>query len=69
MAQAGVAAGADAVLDPGMGAVAGIEEGVLSGGGVGGQAGVAVAVSLLDQVQLRSGCGRSRRTTIRVPSG
>jgi hypothetical protein len=36
VAQAGVFRGADAVFDPGVGAVAGVEEGELSGPGVGG---------------------------------
>ena len=67
--QAGVAAGADAVLDPGVGAVAGVEEGVLAGPGVRGQSGVAVAVTLFDQIECAPGCGRSLRTIIRVPDG
>jgi len=32
--------------------MAGVEEGVLAGAGVGGQGGVAVAIALFDQVQL-----------------
>ena len=55
VAQAGVAAAADAVLDSGVGAVAGIQVGVLPDAGVGGEGGVAVAVGLLDQIQLRAG--------------
>jgi hypothetical protein len=37
-----------------VGAVAGVEEGVLPGPGVGGQRGVAAAVALLDRIQLRT---------------
>jgi hypothetical protein len=43
----------EAVSDAGVGAVAGVEEGVL-GPGVGGQRGVAAAVALLDPIQLRT---------------
>ena len=37
--------------------MAGVELGVLLGAGVGGEAGVAPAVAVLDQVQLRAGVG------------
>ena len=57
------------VLYPGVGAVPGVQPGVLPGGGVDGQGGVAVAVGLFDQVELGAGCGRSRRTITRVPAG
>jgi hypothetical protein len=57
-AKAGVAAGADAVFDAGVGAVAGVEEGVLASAGVGSQAGVAVAVAFLNGVEVaRRGVG------------
>jgi hypothetical protein len=57
------------VLYPDVGAVPGVQPGVLPGGGVDGQGGVAVAVGLFDQVELGAGCGRSRRTITRVPAG
>jgi hypothetical protein len=44
----------EAVSEAGVGAVAGVEEGVLPGPGVGGQRGVAAAVALLDRIQLRT---------------
>jgi hypothetical protein len=43
------------VFDAGVAAVSGIEPGVLACAGVGGEAGVAPAVSGLDQVELRAG--------------
>ena len=57
MTQTGILAGADAVLDPGMGSVTGFEE--LGGcvGGVGGQELVAPAVVFFEQGQLRAGVG------------
>lgn len=57
MAQAGVLAGADAVLDPGVWSVAGFEELGGLGGGVGGQELVAPAVAVFEQGQLRAGVG------------
>lgn len=54
-AQAGVCAGAEAVLDPGVGAVAGVEEGQLPDCGVGGEAWVAPAVAVFEGVQLGAG--------------
>jgi hypothetical protein len=48
-AQAGVLAAADAVLDPGLGAVAGFKKRDLPGGSVGGQQLVAPAVMFLEQ--------------------
>ena len=54
-AQAGVLAAADAVLDPGVGAVAGVEERQLPDAGVGGDALVAPAVAFLEGVELRAG--------------
>ena len=57
MIEAGVLPGADAVLDAGVGAVAGFEEVQLAAGGVGGQQLVAPAVGLLQRAQLRAGDG------------
>jgi len=54
-AEAGGLAGADAVLDPGVCAVAGVEERQLPGGGVGGQTLVAPAVTLFEGVELGAG--------------
>ena len=59
-AEPGVFAASDAVFDTGVGAVAGVEEGVLAGAGVGGEADVAPAVTVLDEVQLRTGMGAVR---------
>ena len=61
MAQAGLLAGADGVLDAGLDPVGGVEVGVLSqpapggGGPVGGPQGVPPAVLGLEQGQLRAG--------------
>ena len=55
MAQAGVFRAADAVLDPGVGAVAGVQAGELPDAGVGGERGVAPAVGLFERVELRAG--------------
>ena len=57
VSDAGVLAGSDAVLDPGVRAVPGIEEWQLSAGGVGGERLVAVAVADLEGVQGRTGVG------------
>jgi hypothetical protein len=54
-AHAGVLAGADAVFDAGVAAVAGIQPGVLPEWGVGGDAGVAPAIAFFEQVQLCAG--------------
>jgi hypothetical protein len=54
-AEAGVFAAADAVLDPGVGAVAGIEERELPDRGVGGDALVAPAVVVFEDGQLSAG--------------
>jgi hypothetical protein len=56
-------------FDTGVGAVAGVEEGGLAGAGVGRDTDAAPAVTVLDEVQLRTGMGRSRRTMMRVPGG
>jgi hypothetical protein len=48
-AQPGFLGGPDAVLDPGVGAVPGLQEGELSDAGVGGEGLVAVAVGGLEQ--------------------
>lgn len=69
MVQAGVLRGADAVLDPGVCAVAAVEVGELPDCGVGREGGVAPAVTLFERVQLGAGCGRSRRTITLVPVG
>jgi hypothetical protein len=53
VAQAGVFAGADAVLDAGVGAVTGLQPLRPAGGGVGGDQLVAPAVVVLEQRQLR----------------
>ena len=58
-----------AVLDPGVGAVAGFEVRELPSGGVGGECLVAPAVVLLERVSCAPGCGRSRRAIIRLPTG
>jgi hypothetical protein len=42
---------------------------VLAGAGVRGQSGVAVAVTLFDQIELRARMRTSLRTIIRVPAG
>ena len=55
MVQAGVFRAADPVLDPGVGAVAGVEMGELPERGVGGEGGVAPAVGLFERVELRAG--------------
>ena len=55
VAQAGVLRAADAVLDPGVRAVAGVEAGELPDAGVGGERGVAPAVGFLERVELRAG--------------
>src|SRR2546430_9946811 len=57
MTEAGLLAGADAVLDPGVRAVAGLEELGAVGGGAGSQQLVAPPVGLLEQRQLGSGVG------------
>jgi hypothetical protein len=57
VAEAGVFAAADAVLDAGVGAVAGIEVGELAADGVGGVCGVAVAVAFFECVELGAGVG------------
>src|SRR2546423_13373771 len=57
MTEAGLLAGADAVLDPGVRAVAGLEELGAVGGGAGSQQLVAPPVDLLEQRQLGSGVG------------
>ena len=49
MPETGLLAGADVVLDPGVGSVAGIEELGIGVGCVGGQELVAPAVGLLEQ--------------------
>jgi hypothetical protein len=69
VAEAGVFAAADAVLDAGVGAVAGIEVGELAADGVGGVCGVVVAVAFFECVSWAPGWGRSRRTIIRIPVG
>lgn len=70
MVQAGGLAGADAVLDAGVGAVAGFDKVEPAAGGVGGQELVAPAVGLFEQRELRSGCGaHSRRHSIRMSAG
>jgi hypothetical protein len=63
-AQAGVLRGADAVLHPGVRAVAGIEVGKSSGVSVGREGGVAPAVTLFERVQLGAGmrCARGARS-------
>ena len=53
--QAGVLRAADAVLDPGVRAVAGVEVGELPERGVGGERGVAPPVGLFERVELRAG--------------
>ena len=55
--QAGGLPAADAVLDAGVGAVAGFEERQLAAAGVGGEQLVAPAVGLLQRAQLRPGRG------------
>jgi len=67
--QAGVLGAADPVLDAGVGAVAGLEVGELTGGGVGGEGLEAPAVGV-GEGELRSGMWSfPRRTRTRVPSG
>jgi hypothetical protein len=53
MTKSGLLAGADVVFDPGVGAVAGLEELGGLGGSVGGHEFVAPAVDLFEQRQLR----------------
>jgi hypothetical protein len=53
----GVLAGADAVLNASVGAVAGFEERELPAGGVGGECLVAVAVADLEGARVTPGCG------------
>ena len=55
MVQAGVLRAADPVLDPGMRAVSRVEASELPECGVGGERGVAPAVTFLERVELRSG--------------
>ena len=57
MLEAGVLAGADVVLDLGVGSVAGFEEGELFARGVGGGEAVALSVGLFEQAQLGAGAG------------
>ncbi len=71
-AEAGVLAGADAVLDPGVAAVAQLEQlhRAVAAWGVGDEDLVAHAFDGVEQRSAaRRGAGRSRRTIIRVPSG
>jgi hypothetical protein len=69
MPQSGAFRAADLVLDPRLGAVAGFEELDLPAGGAGGGDLVALAFVLLEQGQLRAGCGFSRRIRIRMSAG
>jgi hypothetical protein len=55
--QPGILRAADAVFDPGVRAVSGVEVGELPGGGVGGECGVAPPVTFLERVELRAGMG------------
>ncbi len=59
MSQAGVLAGADPVLDPGVRAVPGLQERQLPAAAVDGEGLVAVAVADLERVQRRTGSSRS----------
>jgi hypothetical protein len=71
-AEAGGLVAPDVVLDGGMPAVADLQElgGTATGvGGVGEEYPMAQALVLVEQGELGSGCGRSRRTMMWVPAG
>jgi hypothetical protein len=68
LGQAGVFVGADAVLDPGVLAVAALEHRDVLVAPVSEDRLEAVAV-VVGEGELRAGCGRSRRTISRDPSG
>jgi hypothetical protein len=71
-AEAGGLAASDVVLDGGMSAVADLQElgGTATGvWGVGEERLMPQAFVLVEQGELGSGCGRSRRTMMRVPAG
>jgi hypothetical protein len=68
-AQAGVFGCLDSVLDAGVGAVPGLQKPKLSDAGVGCERLIPITIVGLEQRQLGLGCGCSRRTITRMPSG